>query len=333
MNELLKQLKAAAEETRLRILAICAYAELTVTELTHILGQSQPRVSRHLKLLCDAGLLNRSREGSWVFYRRGESADRRSNELVKSILCSIPENDAQFRRDMRRLAEVRKNRRAAAESYFRENAAEWDSLRSLHIDEEKVEERMLSFTTGARDQSIIDIGTGTGRILELFGRRMARGVGFDLSHEMLSLARTRMDEAGLTTCQVRHGDMYQLPIEDESFDIATLHLVLHYADDPGAVIHEAARVMATNAQLIIVDYAPHELEELRNQHAHRRLGFSDSKVRELLFAAGLELSAVDSLPGDPLTLKIWVGTKTEARAPALPSALVTSSATEVSRHD
>ena len=333
MNTLLKQLKAAAEETRLRILAICAYAELTVTELTHILGQSQPRVSRHLKLLCDAGLLNRSREGSWVFYRRAENAERHSNELVESILGSIPENDMQFRRDMRRLAEVRKNRRAAAEAYFRENAAEWDSLRSLHVDEAKVEERMLSFITGDRHQSIIDIGTGTGRILELFGQRMDRGVGVDLSHEMLSLARTRMDEAGLSTCQVRHGDMYQLPIEDESFDIATLHLVLHFADDPAAVIQEAARVMAANAQLIIVDYAPHEMEELRNQHAHRRLGFSDSKVRELLSASGLQLSAIDSLPGDPLTLKIWVATKPEAHPPSLSSGFVTSSAREITRRD
>ena len=333
MDQLLKQLKAAAEETRLRILAICAYAELTVTELTHILGQSQPRVSRHLKLLCDAGLLNRSREGAWVFYRRAENVEQRSNDLVISILSRVPENDPQFCRDMRRLAEVRKNRRAAAEVYFRENAAEWDRLRSLHVDEAKVEQRMLSLVSGERRQSIIDIGTGTGRILELFGQRMARGVGVDLSHEMLALARTRMDEAGLSTCQVRHGDMYQLPLEDESFDIATLHLVLHYADDPAAVIQEAARVMTANARLIIVDYAPHELEELRNEHAHRRLGFSDSKVRELLVASGLQLSAIDTLPGDPLTLKIWVGTKTEARVPALPNAVVTASATEESRRD
>ena len=218
-----------------------------------------------------------------------ENAERHSNELVESILGSVPENDMQFRRDMRRLAEVRKNRRAAAESYFRENAAEWDSLRSLHVDEAKVEERMLSFITGNRHQSIIDIGTGTGRILELFGQRMDRVEWVLICRMKCSRWRTRMDEAGLSTCQVRHGDMYQLPIEDESFDIATLHLVLHFADDPAAVIQEAARVMAANARLIIVDYAPHEMEELRNQHAHRRLGFSDSKVREFLSAAWLHI--------------------------------------------
>ena len=309
MHDLLVQLKAAAEETRLRILAICAYGELTVTELTHVLGQSQPRVSRHLKLLCDAGLLHRSREGSWVFYRRADTVETGGTGLVDSILNRIPENDPQFRRDMQRLAEVRESRQAAAEAYFRDNAAEWDRLRSLHVDEFEVEEKIQSLVSGNRDQSIIDIGTGTGRILELFGRTMGRGIGIDLSHEMLSLARSRLDGAGLRECQVRHGDMYQLPVDDADFDIATLHLVLHYADDPAAVIHEAARVMAPGGRLVIVDFASHEVEELREAHAHRRLGFSDMEMQELLAAAGLELSVIESLPGDPLTVKIWIGQK------------------------
>ncbi|MGB0630292.1 MAG: ArsR/SmtB family transcription factor [Alphaproteobacteria bacterium] len=312
MHDLLIQLKAAAEETRLRILAICAHGELTVTELTHILGQSQPRVSRHLKLLCDANLLHRFREGAWVFYRRAEDADAGGAGLVDSILARIPENDPQFRRDMQRLAEVRKNRQAAAEAYFRENAAEWDRLRSLHVDETEVEEKMLTLISAKRDQSLIDIGTGTGRILELLGRGMARGVGIDLSHEMLSLARNRLDGAGLRECQVRHGDMYQLPADDADFDIATLHLVLHYADDPSAVIQEAARAIVPGGRLVIVDFAPHEVEELRVEHAHRRLGFSDIEIQDLLAAAGLNLSTIESLPGDPLTVKIWIGQKQPA---------------------
>lgn len=322
MHDLLVQLKAAAEETRLRILAICAYGELTVTELTHVLGQSQPRVSRHLKLLCDADLLHRSREGSWVFYRRADTGEAGGTGLVDSILARIPENDPQFRRDMQRLAEVRESRQAAADAYFRENAAEWDRLRSLHVDEHEVEQKILSLVSGKRDQSIIDIGTGTGRILELFGKTMGRGIGIDLSHEMLSLARSRLDSVGLRECQVRHGDMYQLPVDDADFDIATLHLVLHYADDPAAVIQEAARVMAPGGRLVIVDFAPHEVEELREAHAHRRLGFSDIEIQEQMAAAGLELSAIESLPGDPLTVKIWIGQKGSENTERAPAATV-----------
>lgn len=313
MEDLLAQLKAAAEETRLRILAICAYGELTVTELTHVLGQSQPRVSRHLKLLCAVGLLQRSREGAWVFYRRADTAETGGSGLVDAILSRIPENDAQFRRDMQRLVEVRETRQSAAEAYFRENAAEWDRLRSLHVDEMEVEEKILSLVSGNRDQSIIDIGTGTGRILELFGRTMGRGVGIDLSHEMLSLARSRLAGAGLRECQVRHGDMYQLPVDDDDFDIAALHLVLHFADDPTAVIQEAARVMVPGGKLVIVDFAPHEVEALREQHAHRRLGFSDLEIQKLMAAAGLDLSVIASLPGEPLTVKIWIGGKGQAQ--------------------
>ena len=331
MQNLLLQLKAAAEETRLRILTICAYSELTVTELTHVLGQSQPRVSRHLKLLCDAGLLHRFREGAWVFYRRADGAQMGGGGLVDAVLGRIPENDPQFRRDMQRLAEVRQTRQTAADAYFRENAAEWDRLRSFHVDEAEVEDKMLSLIPRTRDQSIIDIGTGTGRILEVFGRTMGRGVGIDLSHEMLSLARTRLDRAGLRECQVRHGDMYQLPVDDADFDIATLHLVLHYADDPVTVIQEAERVMAPGGRLVIVDFAPHEMEELRDSHAHRRLGFSDIEIQDLLAAAGLELSSIESLPGEPLTVKIWIGKKLSAEGSDFAIAPSPATETEVYR--
>ena len=309
MQDLLTQLKAIAEETRLRILAICTHGELTVTELTHILGQSQPRVSRHLKLLCDAGLLHRFREGSWVFYRQAGSEEAVTNGLVGAVLGRVSETDPQYRRDMLRLSEIRQARQASAEAYFRENAAQWDRLRALHVDEMEVEKTLLSLLPPRRDQSIIDIGTGTGRILEVFGGTAARGVGIDRSHEMLSLARSRIDGAGLRNCHVRHGDMYQLPADDSDFDIATLHLVLHYADDPAAVIHEATRVMASGGRLAIVDFAPHEVEELREAHAHRRLGFSDREIEELLTSAGLRLVAAEALPGDPLTVRIWIGEK------------------------
>lgn len=309
METLLNRLKAAAEPTRLRILSVCAQGELTVSEITHILAQSQPRVSRHLKLLCDAGLLNRFQEGAWVFYRLADRTGSRANALSRHIIGQIPENDPQIRRDMQRLADVRRARQDMADTYFRENARQWDEIRTLHVDDAEVEETLLSVLPHNEDQRLIDIGTGTGRILELFGPRVAQSVGVDISREMLSLARSRLDTLDIRGCQVRQGDMYQLPAEDSGFDIATLHLVLHYADDPAAVITEATRVLAPGGVLAIVDFAPHHVEELRENHAHRRLGFGDDECAELFDQNGLRIIGIHSLPGQPLTVKIWIGEK------------------------
>lgn len=305
----MNRLKAAAEPTRLRILSICAQGELTVSEITHILAQSQPRVSRHLKLLCDAGLLNRFQEGAWVFYRLADRTGSRANALSRQIIGLIPENDPQIRRDMQRLADVRRARQDMADAYFRENARQWDEIRTMHVDDAEVEAKLLSALPHNEDQRLIDIGTGTGRILELFGPRVAQSVGVDISREMLSFARSRLDTLDIGGCQVRQGDMYQLPAEDSGFDIATLHLVLHYADDPAAVITEATRVLAPGGVLAIVDFAPHHVEELREKHAHRRLGFGDDECAELFDQNGLRTVGIHSLPGQPLTVKIWIGEK------------------------
>lgn len=309
MEILLNRLKAAAEPTRLRILSICAQGELTVSELTHILAQSQPRVSRHLKLLCDAGLLNRFQEGSWVFYRLADRTGSRANSLSRHIIGLVPENDPQMKRDMQRLADVRQARQNVADAYFSENARQWDEIRTMHVDDAEVEAKLLTVLPHDDDARLIDIGTGTGRILELFGPRVAQSVGVDVSREMLALARSRLDTLDIRGCQVRQGDMYQLPADDSGFDIATLHLVLHYADDPAAVIVEASRVLAPGGTLAIVDFAPHDVEELRHNHAHRRLGFGDDEVAELFAQNGLRTEGIHSMPGQPLTVKIWIGEK------------------------
>lgn len=305
----MNRLKAAAEPTRLRILAICAQGELTVSELTRILAQSQPRVSRHLKLLCDAGLLNRFQEGSWVFYRLADRTGSRANALSRHIIGLLPENDPQLMRDMLRLAEVRQARQEIADAYFSENARQWDEIRTMHVDDAEVEAKLLSVLPIGDHARLIDIGTGTGRILELFAPRVQESIGVDYSREMLSLARSRLDMLDVRGCQVRQGDMYQLPVDGSEFDIATLHLVLHFADDPAAVITEATRVLAPGGALAIVDFAPHNVEELRDKHAHRRLGFGDEEVADLFAQNGLKTVGVHSLPGQPLTVKIWVGEK------------------------
>ncbi len=305
-------LRAAAEPTRLRLLAACAKGEMTVGELTEVLGQSQPRVSRHLKLMCEAGLLDRFKEGTWVFYRMAD--ERRSP--VRDIVSMIPQNDPIIARDRERLEAVKLARHERAATYFQTSAQAWDRIRSLHVDEHEVERALVEAWPEGKVRDLLDIGTGTGRILQLFGPMIERGVGIDLSHDMLAYARANLDDGGLMNCQVRHGDMYRLALDDESFDAVTVHQVLHYADEPANVIFEATRVLRPQGRLVIVDFAPHQLEHLRAEHAHRRLGFADDEVTGWCREAGLETEAVQTLEGDPLTVKIWIAVKS-GRLPAV----------------
>lgn len=312
MEPLLLALKAAAEPTRLRLLALCAHGELTVRDLTQILGQSQPRVSRHLKLLSDAGLMERFREGTWAYFRlaqRGEMAD-----LASKLVAMVSIEDPVLALDLERLKAIRLSRTEAAAAYFRDNAQRWDILRSLHVPEQDVEAFLLSLLPAGSVQDLLDIGTGTGRILELFAPRVRHAVGIDSSREMLAVARARLDQADLTNCQVRLGDMYQLPLPSASFDAAILHQVLHYAEEPARVIGEAARVLKPHGRLVIVDFSRHAVDSLQSEHAHRRLGFDDDEVLDWCLAAGLTLDPIAKLPGDPLTVVIW--TARRALAPA-----------------
>ena len=298
-------LRAAGEPTRLRLLAICAHGEVTVSELTQIIGQSQPRVSRHLKLLCDAGLLDRFREGAWVFYRiAGRRRDGMSRH-VQQILAMIPETDPQFQRDRQRLESIKQARAEGAASYFRANAAQWDRVRTLHIDTRDVERALGDALQPRSNADFLDIGTGTGRILELFGPSIGHGIGIDLSLDMLRVARANLEAARLANCQVRHGDMYRLPFDDGTFDAATMHMVLHYADQPDTAIAEAGRVLRPGGVLVIVDFASHGIEQLRAEHAHRRLGFTEDEVAAWSGAVGLQTEAVRRLAGEPLTVVVW----------------------------
>ena len=244
--------------------------ELTVGELTQVLAQSQPRVSRHLKVMCEAGLLERFREGARAFYRVADIGG--SAELARSLLPLIPEDDPALKDDMERVAAVRRSREQAAARYFQKMAPHWHRIRSLYLPESAVEEAMLEAAGERPVAEMLDLGTGTGRILEVFASRVRRGVGFDLSHAMLDVARARLDKAGIRNCSVRHGDLYGLPVADDSVDLVTIHQVLHYLEYPRNAIAEAARTLRPGGRLLIVDFAPHDLEFLRSEHAHRRLG-------------------------------------------------------------
>jgi ArsR family transcriptional regulator len=321
MDDLLQGLRAVAEPTRLRILGLCAHAELTVSDLTQILGQSQPRVSRHLKLMVEARLLERFREGQWAFYRIAQ--DGSSSKLANTLVDLLPDEDEAHARDLERLEQVKRQRAEAADAYFRKNARQWDELRKLYVDDAEVEAALRRLVPAKEVGRLLDIGTGTGRMLEVFSDRYKRAVGIDRSREMLAVARANLERAGMRDCQVRQGDMYALPTPGGSFDTVTVHMVLHYADDPAGAIAEAARVLRPGGRLIVVDFAPHTEEHLREQHAHRRLGFADEEVERWFRSVGLVPGQTVRLPGKSLTVCLWCG-----RRPANDAANDTTSDTD-----
>ncbi len=325
MDVLVHALKAAGEPTRLRILVVLERNELTVGELCRVLGQSQPRVSRHLKLLVDAGLLERHAEGASAFFR--PCLDGPARRLYETVLDLVEADELVLRTDRARLEAVRAERAEVAASYFESLAPDWDRIRAAHVADETVERALLDAVGPGPIDTLLDIGTGTGRILEILAPRCRRGLGIDRSREMLHLARTRLDSLGLEHCAVRHGDIYQLDIPSGTMDVAVLHHVLHFLDRPGDAVREVARTLRPGGRLLVVDFARHEVERLRTEYAHHRLGFADGEVMAFCSDAGLELEPVAHFaPAPPeharrdgeaverLTVTLW-GARKNAIAP------------------
>ncbi|MCB1487525.1 MAG: metalloregulator ArsR/SmtB family transcription factor [Bauldia sp.] len=307
IDELLAALRAAGESSRLRILALLRQAELSVKDLTTILGQSQPRISRHVKLLADSGLIDRYPEGAWVFYRLTEgTAGRR---LADELLAAADPDDPVLARDRERLAQIKQDHATAAEHYFSENAAAWDTIRALHVAEDAVEAAIVGLVGERQFDSLLDLGTGTGRMLELLHPLYSRAIGIDASSSMLAVARANLDRAGIANAQVRLGDIYNLSLPRDSFNLVMIHQVLHFLDDPERALAEAARVLRPGGRLLVVDFAPHDLEFLREEHAHRRLGFGREQVAQWVEANGLGLGEVVELPAgdnDKLKVTLWL---------------------------
>ena len=297
-------LRAAAEETRLRVLALLNEGELSVSDLTDILGQSQPRISRHLKLLVEAGLVERHREGAWAFFRLAEGRAALADALVAGLDRAGPP----LSEDRARLEAVRAQRADAAQSFFARLAPKWDALRSLHVPEATVEAAVLDALGPGPLGSLLDLGTGTGRMLGLLGPRAVRATGLDSSHAMLSVARANLERAGLARADLRQGDIHAPPFARGGFDLVLVHQVLHYLDDPARALRAAARLVAPGGRLLVVDFAPHDLEFLRTQ-AHRRLGFSADQVSGWLTEAGLpRVRTRDLAPTEAgqLTVTLWL---------------------------
>jgi ubiquinone/menaquinone biosynthesis C-methylase UbiE/DNA-binding transcriptional ArsR family regulator len=309
-DAVLPVLRTAGEETRLRILALLCEGELTVSDLTEILGQSQPRISRHLKVMVEAGLVARHREGSWVFYRLAEGTHEA--ELTRRILGSLDPADRVTAADRERFATVRAQRSATAQAFFAKLAPQWDRLRSLHVSEKSVESAIVEMLGDGSLGDVLDLGTGTGQILRLLVARARRAVGVDASHAMLSVARANMQAAGLGNIELRQGDIYALSMPRDGFDLVVIHQVLHYLDDPQRAVAEAARLVAPSGRLMVVDFAAHQVEQLRETAGHRRLGFTHEQIVSWMQAVDLEARSVRDLAppdGDPgkLTVTIWLG--------------------------
>jgi SAM-dependent methyltransferase len=309
MDRMLASLRAAAEPTRLRILALAARGPFCVSEFTAILGQSQPRLSRHLRLLCEAGLLERAREGAHAWFQLPDCPNGGGGEggLAQALLARLPEDDPVLAADRRQVARVLAERARVASESFARQGADWDEMRALGLPAAEVASALLAMLPDPALGRLIDIGTGTASLLALLAPRIAAGLGIDASPAMLALARTRLAGAGLTHCSVRRADMYRLPLADggphAGFDLATLQMVLHYAEDPEAALAEAARVLRPGARLVVVDLAPHGGEKTARL-AHRWPGFSDDEMTAWLAAVGLTPAPARSVPG-PLTVRIW----------------------------
>ncbi|WP_430910400.1 ArsR/SmtB family transcription factor [Methylobacterium sp. sgz302541] len=317
--EALAMLRAAAEESRLRILALLAEGELSVSDLTDILGQSQPRISRHLKLLVEAGLVERHREGAWAFFRLREGGFG----LVEPLIAGLERGRPPLSEDRARLEAVRAQRAEAAQSFFARLAPKWDRLRSLHAPEATVEAAVVDLLGARPIQNLVDLGTGTGRMLTLLAPHAARATGLDSSHAMLSVARANLERAGLSRVDLRQGDIHAPPFGRGSFDLVVVHQVLHYLDDPARALREACRLVAPGGRLLVVDFAPHEIEALRETQAHRRLGFAAEQIANWLEEAGLgPVAHRDIAPADgtehPLTVTLWLAEDRRVRSDAQP---------------
>jgi ubiquinone/menaquinone biosynthesis C-methylase UbiE len=317
--DLVSALKAAAEPTRLRILMLLAASELSVKDLTVILGQSQPRISRHLKLLSEAGLVERFQDGSWAYFHVSERTE--GGRLAHSLVAAVDTTDSATARDRARAETLKNERSAAAQTYFQKSADQWDRIRTLHIDEGDVEREMLAALGPGPFNLLLDLGTGTGRSLEFFSGRYRRGLGLDVSQAMLAYARNNLTAAGLSNAEVRHGDLYQLALKDGAADAVIMHQVLHYLSEPQHALREAARVLAPGGKLLVVDFAPHDMESLRAEQAHVRLGFSRDTIDGWMRDAGLapsshrDLHPVSDDRTQKLTVSLWLAERPALAAP------------------
>ena len=234
---------------------------------------------------------------------------------MREFVRRLDPKHARIAADRSRLDALQQRRQTAAVRFFRDNAQRWDELRALHVADREIE-RALAHHLPVGARRLLDIGTGTGRLLEVLAPKVEQAIGVDQSREMLALARANLARAGIDNADIRLGDMYALPFEADSFDVVTIHHVLHYADDPAAALSEAARVVRPGGVVLVVDFSPHDLVELKREHAHVHLGFADNQVQGWLRSAGLNPLEPIHFPGRRIMTGIWRGEREIAQRPS-----------------
>lgn len=280
---MLDLLKALADPCRLRLVAVLLRAEFTVQELTQILDMGQSRISRHLKILSEAGVLSVKRQGTWSYYRVGEDS---------AFFCAIRpaferelEQLPQRREDLAAVALALEARRRRSLEFFDQHARTWDVLSRTLLPVPQYQERLLSLVPTV--DTLLEIGVGTGALLPDLSRRAAKVIGVDHSPAMLDEARRRLDHAGNSAAELRLGEMTHLPLADGGAGCVVANMVLHHAADPQAVLAEITRVLKPGGILVLADLARHEREWAREQLADQWLGFEEEELRGWLQGAGL----------------------------------------------
>lgn len=307
VGEIVEFLKATAEPTRLHLLALCRRCDLAVSELTWILGQSQPQISRHLKQMCEAGVVERYTEGNWVIYRHAMGGGiGQFGELIDSLIDPEAEPTAGY---LARLEDVRQKRRDKVQAFFSQNAERWSELSRLQVSERDVETALHAILGTEPLGDVLDLGTGTGRMLAVLAGRCDSAIGIDANPDMLAIARQTLDRPDYRHIQARQADIRALPFAANAFDLITAHQVLHYLDDPDRVVREAARVLRPGGRIVIADLLPHDVQDLKTEQAHRRLGFDKSEVENWFASAGLVAGQSVSLTGRPLPVGVWSAEK------------------------
>ena len=312
MDAIATYLKTLGHPDRLRILALLSQGELTVSELVQILGLSQPRVTQYIKSLEQVGIVERMREGSWVFSRlkRGQQAN---SAILAATLAALAGENALLDSDRDSLNKVRDDRSRQAEAFFASVANDLDQLGHEYLPQADIETALLSLVPGQEFSRMVDLGTGTGGMLKLFAPHIRSGVGVDDSVEMLRVARHTLSDDAYMHISIQQADLQDAPLKDGAADLVTLHQVLHFLEEPARAVNEAARLLVDDGHLLITDFALHDFDSYHEKYSHRRLGFSDQDMHQLLSDYGFELDQVRTLPASgPTTpdVKIWHAIKT-----------------------
>lgn len=293
-NQLLTSFKALSDETRLRLIQVLGKYELNVNELTALLGMGQSRVSRHLKILAESGLLTARRDGLWVFYSHARGTE--AADLWRALTAFINPEEEPFAGDLRLARKILDERDVDTRHLFNNLAEDWDRINREIMGDFDLTAALLNLMPEC--DTAVDLGCGTGVVMAGLKRKAGRLIGVDGSPRMLELARRRF--AGDETVSLRIGELDHLPLADGEAQFACLNMVLHHLSHPDAALREIHRILAPGAWLVVTDFDKHEMEAMRTEYGDRWLGFSPDEIKTILNRTGFEAE-------DPLSIPVHRG--------------------------